>query len=121
MNLIDMHELGIAMRIAEIATRVAKQEGLQKVDAVLVEVGELSGIVPEALLFSFESATKNSFLENTKLEINMIPAGAKCNTCLTKFRPEGFFSFCPACEGVDCEIIAGKELFIKSLVSENGQ
>jgi hydrogenase nickel incorporation protein HypA/HybF len=120
MNLIDMHELGIAMRIAEIATRVAKQEGLQKVDIVLVEVGELSGIVPEALLFSFESAIKNSFLENTKLEINMIPAGAKCNTCQTEFRPEGFFSLCPVCKGVDCEIIAGKELFIKSLVSENG-
>jgi hydrogenase nickel incorporation protein HypA/HybF len=116
-----MHELGIAMRIAEIATRVAKQEGVKRVEAVHVEVGELSGIVPEALLFSFESAIKNSFLENTKLEINMIPASVKCNTCQTEFRPEGFFSLCPVCKGVDCEIIAGKELFIKSLVSENGK
>lgn len=116
-----MHELGIAMRIAEIATRVARQEGVKKVDAVLVEVGELSGIVPEALLFSFESATKNSFLENSRLEINLTPASAKCSSCQTVFRPEGFHTLCPVCEGVDCEIISGKELFIKSLVSENGK
>jgi len=116
-----MHELGIAMRIAEIATRVAIQEGVKKVHAVHVEVGELTGIVPDALLFSFESAIKKSFLENARLKINLIPASAKCNTCQTVFRPEGFFSFCPACEAVDCEIFTGKELFIKSIVSENGK
>ena len=116
-----MHELRIAMQIAEIATRVAGQEGLQKVDVVNVEVGELSGIVPEALLFSFESAIKNSFLENARLEIDLIPARVNCNTCQTVFMPEGFLTLCPVCEEVDCEIISGKELFIKSIVSENGK
>lgn len=116
-----MHELGIAMRIAEIATRVARQEGLLTIDSVHVEVGELSGIVPEALLFSFESTIKNSFLEKAKLKINLIPAAARCNKCQREFSPGGFFSLCPACGENDCEIIAGKELFIKSIVSENGK
>jgi hydrogenase nickel incorporation protein HypA/HybF len=114
-----MHELGIAMRIAEIAARVARQERLQNVDVVHVEVGELSGIVPEALTYSFESVTKNGFPGKARLEINLIPAKAKCNACQTEFRPEGFISVCPDCEGIDCDIISGMELFIKSIVSGN--
>lgn len=111
-----MHELGIAMRIVDIASKVAEENGAQQVEAVNVQIGELTGIVPEALLFSFEAAVKGSCLEKARLVINIIPGKAICNQCQTAFSPEHFFTVCSECGTTDCDIINGKELFVQSII-----
>ena len=52
-----MHELSIAVNIAEVAAEEAERLGLQNVAAVHVIVGELSGVVKEALLFAWPSVS----------------------------------------------------------------
>lgn len=111
-----MHELGIAMRIVEIAANVAKYNGVTNVEAVNVEIGELTGIVPEALTFSFEAASRDTCIQNARLDLTIIPGRAKCNACNIEFAPDGFFTVCPACETTSCTIINGKELFVKSII-----
>lgn len=115
-----MHELGIAMRIVEIAAGVAQQNGLEGVDEISMEIGELSGIVPEALAFSFEVASKNTILENSKLGIAIIQARACCNVCSKEFSPDGFLTVCPECGTFECEIIQGKEVHIRSITPGKG-
>ncbi|MFO7998695.1 MAG: hydrogenase maturation nickel metallochaperone HypA [Bacteroidales bacterium] len=110
-----MHELGIAMRIVEIAAKVARQNGLEGVDEINMEIGELSGIVPETLTFSFEVASKNTMLEHAKLGIAIIHARASCNVCGMEFTPDGFLTICPECGTFECEIIQGREIHIRSI------
>ena len=44
-----MHELGIIVHISKTLTEVAKENQISKIGAVTLEVGEVSGIVPDFL------------------------------------------------------------------------
>lgn len=111
-----MHELGIAMRIVDIASDVAKANGVQAIEAIHVDIGRLTGVVPEALLFSFEAAANNTPMANARLLMNMIPGKARCNHCHTVFSPEYFFMVCTACGTTNCDIINGMELCVQSII-----
>jgi hydrogenase nickel incorporation protein HypA/HybF len=53
-----MHELGIAVNIAEMAAEEASRAGAARVAAVHVRVGALSGVVKEALEFAWPSVSE---------------------------------------------------------------
>jgi hydrogenase nickel incorporation protein HypA/HybF len=61
-----MHELSIAMSIVEIAEDNAAMAGVKSVSEIQIEVGNLSGVVDEALEFALEEAVKNTILRNAK-------------------------------------------------------
>lgn len=111
-----MHELGIAIRIVDIVSKMAVQHGLSSVETVNLDIGELTGIVPEALSFSFEAAKKDTCMEHATLLMNTIPGRACCNHCKLEFSPDGYISVCPFCNSTDSTIIHGKELYVKSII-----
>ena len=116
-----MHELGIAMRIVDIASNVAKANGVQAIEAIHVDIGTLTGVVPEALLFSFEAAANNTPMAKARLLMNIIPGKARCNLCHAIFSPEYFFMVCTTCGTTDCNIINGMELCVQSIIpAEDG-
>ncbi len=48
-----MHELSIALSMIEMATEESNKRGGAKVDVVHLKLGRLSGVVKDALLFSW--------------------------------------------------------------------
>ena len=50
-----MHELSIAMSIVDLACEEAESHGAPGVDVVYLKLGPLSGVVKEALLFSYNN------------------------------------------------------------------
>ncbi len=64
-----MHELSIALSIVEGAEEEAKRQGGARVCAVHLKLGPLSGVVKEALLFSYELACEGTALEGSTLVI----------------------------------------------------
>lgn len=113
-----MHELSIAMSIVEIAEDNVKQSKVNSVSEIQIEVGELSGVVIEALEFAMEEAVKNTVLANAKLVIINIPGKVKCLSCLHEFEAEDIFTPCPVCASFENDVIQGKELRVKSMVAE---
>ena len=69
-----MHELSIAISIVDTCTEEARKAGGNSVSSVELEIGKLSGVVPEALEFSWDVAIKDSMLEKAELKINQINA-----------------------------------------------
>lgn len=65
-----MHELAITECII---SAVAERLGEQKVIRVVVEVGELSGVMPDPIRFCFDLCTKGTTLEDAELEIVRAP------------------------------------------------
>jgi hydrogenase nickel incorporation protein HypA/HybF len=63
-----MHELSIAASIVEIAAEEAGRQG-GRVEAVHLKLGALSGVVRDALLFSWDLACEETPLAGAKLEI----------------------------------------------------
>ena len=68
-----MHELSIALNIVDIACEEAERQGDSRVDAVYVNVGVLSGVVKDALLFSWDLACEGSRIAGARLEIRDMP------------------------------------------------
>ncbi|WP_017656021.1 hydrogenase maturation nickel metallochaperone HypA [Fortiea contorta] len=109
-----MHELGITQNIVAIVTEHA--QGM-KVKRVLLEIGQLSAILPEAVQFCFDICTQNTVLENAILEIRQIPGLAKCRQCGAKIALDKPFGVC-SCGSVQLDLIAGEELKIKEIEIE---
>jgi hydrogenase nickel incorporation protein HypA/HybF len=110
-----MHELSIAMSIIDVALEEAAQRNV-KVTAVHIKVGALSGVVPDALLASYEMACCDTPLAGSKLVIEEVPVLIKCPQCRQNKPPSAAQWFCCAdCGAPAAEIVQGKELQIVAL------
>lgn len=113
-----MHELSIAMSIVDAATDEAQQRGVQ-VSAVHLRLGILSGVVKDALLFSYEVACQDTPLEGSKLVIEEIPVVIFCPHCNAKRVLSSVQLFtCPDCGTPSGEVLQGKELEVFALEVE---
>ena len=114
-----MHELSIAMSIVDMAQEEAELRHV-KVDAVHLELGPLSGVVAEALLFSYEMACSGTQLEGSRLVIKEVPIVVYCPACKAQriFTSMQWFC-CPECGTPTSDVIHGKELLITGLEVRN--
>jgi hydrogenase nickel incorporation protein HypA/HybF len=111
-----MHEFSIIQNIIEIAIDAAIQNRLETVSSVEVEVGQASGIVPEAMEFAWESARKNTLLRMAALSVKLIPLMMRCRGCGMQYFPGEIYEPCPGCGEINGEIISGKELKVTAIV-----
>ena len=110
-----MHELSIAMSIVDMAQEEAARRSVY-IDAVHLELGALSGVMKEALLFSYEVACDGTPLEGSRLVVKEIPIEVYCQVCkMTKTLKSAQWFCCPDCGAQTPEVIHGKELTIIAL------
>ena len=64
-----MHELSIALSMIEMASDEVVRHGGARVAALHLKLGQLSGVVQEALTFSWEIACQGTALEGSQLII----------------------------------------------------
>lgn len=113
-----MHEFSIAMDIVDIATTSARNEAATVVKEIEIEIGQLSGVVLEALEFSLEAAVKGTILENARRNLIILEGMARCTKCLTEYDTDTIFKPCPKCGTCAPDVIRGRELRVKSLIVE---
>jgi hydrogenase nickel incorporation protein HypA/HybF len=113
-----MHEFSIAVDIVDIATSSAIKEAATVVKEIEIEIGQLSGVVLEALEFSLEVAVKGTLLEHARRNLILVPGKARCTQCLTQYETDSLFKPCPTCQACAPDIIQGRELRVKSLIIE---
>jgi hydrogenase nickel incorporation protein HypA/HybF len=111
-----MHEMGVAMQIAEIATASIPANMQQaKVERVNLKVGKLSAIVPESLRFCFQIVVQDTLLEGAELAIQEIPVVARCNDCCNEWTIHNPVFTCSKCNSGAIELLSGRELDIDSI------
>ena len=106
-----MHELSIVAAVID-ACEVAS--GGARVHRVVLEIGKLSAVLPDAVRFCFELAGAGTLVEGAALEIIEVPGRARCRGCGAELALERPFGRC-ACGGSDLEWLSGEELKIKSM------
>lgn len=109
-----MHELGITRNIVAIVGDAAKG---RRVRRVTLDVGKLSGVMTEAIVFCFETVAQGTVLEGATLEIRQIEGRARCNACGSEFPADTLFTPCP-CGSRQFKRLQGEELNIKSMELE---
>ncbi len=114
-----MHELSIAMSMIEMAGEEAARQGDARITALHLKLGPLSGVVKDALLFSYEVATQGTALEGSRLEIEEVPVIIYCPDCDVERPLDSIQRFCcPVCGALTPEVRQGKELLVVALEFE---
>lgn len=110
-----MHELSIVQGVVEICEQ---HSGGRRILEVTLEIGALSGVVPEALEFCFEAATRDTLLEGARLVIERIPATGLCTLCGVVSTIDTYFDPCPACGALALSLRTGEEMRVRDLEVE---
>ena len=116
-----MHELSIAMSIAELALDEARNAKAQDIKEIDLEVGEWAGVDCDALLFSLDAVLKSySQLQNTKVNLHKLTACMHCRDCGVEFHPKvQYVRQCQSCQSENIQLISGRELSLKSLLIDD--
>lgn len=109
-----MHELAITQSVVDM---VVERMAGRRVATVHIQVGRLSGVVPDAMLFCWDLATAGTALEGAVLDIDAPPGAGHCRTCEANFTLDQPILLCP-CGSADVQIVAGQELRVTSVEVE---
>jgi hydrogenase nickel incorporation protein HypA/HybF len=106
-----MHELSISQGIVE-SVCDAVPDG--RVLTVTVEIGRLTGVVPDAVRFCFDECARGTRLEGALLDIVDVLGRGRCATCQRELDMEDLITPCP-CGNLLLEILRGQELRVRSV------
>ena len=104
------------MSLIDLATEEAERRGGERVEAIHLRLGPLSGVVKEALLSSYDLARENTSLADCRLVIEEVPVVVYCSRCEARLALESMQRFaCPECGSPAPEIVGGRELELFAL------
>jgi hydrogenase nickel incorporation protein HypA/HybF len=106
-----MHELAITQSVVDM---VVERMAGRRVGIVRVRVGELSGVVADAMAFCYDVVTAGTDLEGSRLEIELVPGRANCRDCGRDFALPDLIMLCP-CGSANVAVLGGRELEVASV------
>lgn len=112
-----MHELGVVIEVVKTVEKVALENNLTKVDSLVLQIGELSSMVPKYIESCYPVAVDNTILQDTKLEIEVIPANGMCKSCNKVFNVKENNGQCGYCGSKSWDLLSGKGFVIKEIVA----
>jgi hydrogenase nickel incorporation protein HypA/HybF len=106
-----VHELSITQSVVD---AVIRRMGDAPIRRVRLEIGRLSGLVPDAVRFCFEMVAAGTTCEGALVEIDEPCGQARCRTCGRAFETGDMLVLC-ACGSADVAVEGGQELRIREV------
>ena len=114
-----MHEMSLAEGVLQLVEETAQREKAQRVKLVVLEIGQLSSVVPDALRFCFEAVTRDSIAQGARLEILETPGAGWCASCGVTVAMTALYSECPTCGSYHVQPTEGTEMRVKEIEIES--
>lgn len=112
-----LHELGILFHVVSTVETFAQRNCVIKIDTLVLQIGELSPVVPQYIEACYPAAVDGTLLQDTKLKIEIVPGNALCKPCNKVFNLLQHQKKCPLCGEREWEILSGKEFLIKEILA----
>jgi len=106
-----VHEMAITQSVVD---AIVSRLGDAPVSCVRLEIGRLSGVVPDSVRFCFDVLCTGTSLEGARLDIAEPPGRARCRDCGEEFTLDDFIVLCP-CGSANASVLTGRELRIASV------
>ncbi|MDO4620398.1 MAG: hydrogenase maturation nickel metallochaperone HypA [Lachnospiraceae bacterium] len=111
-----MHELGVVFHVIESVEDVAKENHIDEIQAVTLQLGEVSTVIPDYLVNCWNWAVKRTeVLKTAVLKIETIPAVTYCEDCGNEYPTVQYGKRCPKCGGEHTYLQQGNEFVIKEI------
>ena len=107
-----MHEMAITQGIVDICLQHAKGRQIRQ---VVIDIGELSGVVPEAVAFCFSACTADTPAAEARLDIRQVPGLGQCIDCGTEQLLARLYDPCRQCGSYALTLLKGEELRVVEL------
>ncbi len=116
-----MHELPVTQGILDIALDAAGKAGAQRIIAIDLVIGELTGMVDDSIQFYFDILSRDTLAEGALLRFRREVAMASCLDCggESEVHPP-LVASCPACGGARLRIAGGREFRVESIEVDDG-
>ena len=128
-----MHEWALAEGVIQTAMGVAKEQGLEKITEIVIQIGELQQIEHEILMFALEQL-RTHMMKGARFTLETVPGKLKCRSCGNewKFNPRGVgedeseaihfvpevahaYISCPSCDSPDFQVLEGRGVLLASI------
>lgn len=110
-----MHEIGVVRQILRTVEDFAKENNVEKIDEIVLDIGELSLVIPKYVEEIYPAVVKGSILDGTKLIMNTVPGLAECDDCDEIFNVVEHEGYCPNCGSFEKTVLSGRDCSIKEL------
>lgn len=108
-----MHEMSLCQGIVELLQERATIDRFRQVKNVQLQIGVLSCVEPEAMLFAFDAVCRATIADGAILKIEQIPGVGWCQHCAAEADISQRYDPCPECGHSPLEIRQGDEMRIK--------
>ncbi|MFN4324536.1 MAG: hydrogenase maturation nickel metallochaperone HypA [Azonexus sp.] len=113
-----MHEMSLAEGVLQIVEATARRENARRIKGVVLEIGRLSSVQPDALRFCFDAVARGSMADGAALEIIDVPGSGWCPQCMATVPMPERFGACPACGSHQLQPTGGTEMRVKEIEIE---
>lgn len=107
-----MHEIGVVRSMDKTVTDFAEQNDIKEDAEIVLDIGELSLVIPKYVEDIYPVVVGDTWLKDTKLVINVIPGMAECNELFNVIEHEGY---CPNSGSFEKTILSGKDFLIREI------
>lgn len=113
-----MHEMSLAEGVLQLVESTAEREQARCVKSVVLEIGALSAVEPEALRFCFDAITRGSVAEGARLDILLLPGQGICLACTAEVPMNERYGSCPHCGSHQMQATQGLSMRVKEIEIE---
>ena len=113
-----MHEMSLAEGVMQLVEETARRENAHRVKLVVLEIGKMSSVEPEALRFCFDVVTKGGIADGATLEIDHVPGSGWCMHCAVTVPMEDLYGACPQCGSHQVQATGGTEMRVREIEIE---
>ena len=111
-----MHEIGVLTKAVELVETTAKDNGLDHISYITLEVGELTGYVPLFFEKYFPVVIEDKPLfRDTELRIQIVRGQALCGECQSLYNVMKNEGRCPKCGSREKKILGGRQFLVKDI------
>ncbi|MGJ7921810.1 hydrogenase maturation nickel metallochaperone HypA [Neobacillus sp. LXY-4] len=112
-----MHEMSLMGEVLNIIQEDALAKGIKTLERVELVVGEVSNVLPDALVMAFEIFKEQNphfITREAILKIHLEEARAECVLCGKVYQPEQKIAQCPDCRMPSGKVTSGETFQVLS-------
>jgi len=107
--------MALAESVIDLVEDAARANKVTRVKTVVIEIGALSHVSPEALRFCFDAVSRDSVAAGARLDIIAVAGAGWCLDCGKSVALAERFGACPECGQHHVQMTAGDEMRVKEV------